>query len=170
MKHFLVVLLMLTTVALFGKVNINTASAKELKSLNGVGKGIAKKIITYRDKNGGFKSIREVMNVKGIGKGTFRKIKEDIMISGETKVVKKSRAKRTYSGKKSSKKVFTGKININTASAKELTALHGVGKGTAKKILNYRKSNGKFKRIKDIMKVKGIGKGTFKKIKDNIAI
>ncbi len=63
----------------------------------------------------------------------------------------------------------SNKININTASAKELTSIKGIGKKTAEKIINYRKSN-KFKKIEDIMKVKGIGKGKFRKLKDFIRV
>ncbi len=61
------------------------------------------------------------------------------------------------------------KININTASAKDLISIKGIGKKTAEKIINYRKSN-KFKNIEDIMKVKGIGKGKFKKLKASITV
>jgi len=61
------------------------------------------------------------------------------------------------------------KININTASLKELITIKGIGNKTAQKIINYRKEN-KFKSIEDIMKVKGIGKGKFKNIADSIKV
>ena len=41
-------------------VNINTASISELKTLTGIGESKAKAIISYREKNGGFKSIDEI--------------------------------------------------------------------------------------------------------------
>ena len=40
----------------------------------------------------------------------------------------------------------------------------------AQRIIDFRKKNGKFKRIEDIMKVKGIGENTFKKMKDLIEV
>ena len=48
------------------------------------------------------------------------------------------------------------KININTASAKQLTILDGVNKKLAESIVKYRKANGPFKTVKGLEKVKGI--------------
>ena len=63
-----------------GKININTASEGELDSLSGIGPTYAKRIIEYRNGNGGFKSIEEIKNVKGIGDATFNKLKDRISI------------------------------------------------------------------------------------------
>jgi len=60
------------------------------------------------------------------------------------------------------------KININTASAKELTKLKGIGPVLAERIIKYRQGHGPFQKIEDIMKVKGIGKKTFNAIKNKI--
>lgn len=60
------------------------------------------------------------------------------------------------------------KININTASAKELTKLKGIGPASAERIIKYRAEHGPFQKIEDIVKVKGIGKKTFEAIKDKI--
>lgn len=64
----------------FGKININTASVTELDSLSGIGPTYAKRIVEYRNVNGGFKSIDEIKNVKGIGDKTFLKFKDQIGI------------------------------------------------------------------------------------------
>lgn len=63
-----------------------------------------------------------------------------------------------------------GKININKATASELTAIPGVGESTAQKIVAYREENGKFKTIEDIKNVSGIGDNKFNNIKDYIAV
>ena len=62
------------------------------------------------------------------------------------------------------------KININTASVKELDALPGIGPTMAKRIEEYRQSKGAFTSIEDIKQVKGIGDGLFKKIRDRITV
>ncbi len=60
------------------------------------------------------------------------------------------------------------KIDINKATAAELTALKGIGDAIAARIVEYREANGLFKAPEDIMKVKGIGEKKFAAIKDLI--
>jgi competence protein ComEA len=55
-------------------VNINTASQAELEGLPGIGPITAQKIITYRDRNGGFASIEAILDVPGIGPKTLDEI------------------------------------------------------------------------------------------------
>ena len=59
-------------------VNINTASSDELCSLPRIGEGLAQRIITYREKNGPFKSPDEIMNVSGIGAKTYEELEKYI--------------------------------------------------------------------------------------------
>jgi comEA protein len=47
-------------------------------------------------------------------------------------------------------------ININSATAEELDALPGIGKVTAKRIVEYRQSHGNFGDIEKLKEVKGI--------------
>ena len=63
-----------------------------------------------------------------------------------------------------------GKVNINTASASELTSLDGVGDATAAKIIAYRQANGSFSSVEEIKKVSGIGDKKFEAIKDRITV
>ncbi len=62
------------------KININTASLEELKTLSGIGEAKAKSIIEYRTKNGNFKSIEDLLNVSGISETIYAKIKENITV------------------------------------------------------------------------------------------
>lgn len=65
----------------FAKVNINSASADELATLNGIGKAKAEAIVAYRSTNGNFASIEDLAKVKGIGNKIIEKIKEEITVS-----------------------------------------------------------------------------------------
>lgn len=60
------------------------------------------------------------------------------------------------------------KINVNTASAKELQRLPDVGKVTAERIIEYRTTVKPFAGPEDMLKVKGIGAKTMDKIRDQI--
>ena len=62
------------------------------------------------------------------------------------------------------------KININTASAEELTQLKGIGPSHAAKIVEYREKNGPFKLPEDVIQVPGIGQKTFENNKDMILV
>lgn len=64
-----------------GKLNINTASFEELKTLNGIGDTRAESILKYREEHGGFQTIEDLMNVEGIKEGVFEKIKDRITVN-----------------------------------------------------------------------------------------
>ena len=62
------------------------------------------------------------------------------------------------------------KININTASADELTKLKQVGPNYAARIIEYREKHGPFEKPEEIMNVKGIGPKTFELNKEHIVV
>ena len=59
-----------------GKLNVNTATAQQFATLPGVGEKLATRIVDYRQKSGGFKSVNELMNVQGIGEKNFAKLQQ----------------------------------------------------------------------------------------------
>ena len=62
------------------KINLNSASAEEFKTLNGIGDAKANAIVEYRNNNGLFSSIEDIKNVNGISESIYAKIKENITI------------------------------------------------------------------------------------------
>ena len=74
------------------------------------------------------------------------------------------------SGKRVSKKLPTGPININRATASQLDRLDGIGPVIAGRIVEYRKVNGSFLTIEDLQKVSGIGAAKFAQIKSKVRI
>src|SRR5689334_24862837 len=65
-------------------VNINTADATALaKALNGIGPAKAKAIVSYREKNGPFKSVDQLGMVEGITQKLIEKNRADIRLGGE---------------------------------------------------------------------------------------
>ena len=62
------------------KVNLNTATLLELRTLPGIGESTAAKIVEWREKHGGFKKAEDLMEVPSIGQGRFAKVADRITI------------------------------------------------------------------------------------------
>ena len=77
--------------------------------------------------------------------------------------------KEYFVPKKSTQTLNNNLININTATASELTTLYGIGAVLASNIIEYRAKN-PFTSIEDIKNVKGIGEYVYEKIKTLITV
>ena len=62
------------------KININSATKEELKTIPGIGDVMAQKIIDYREQNGSFSSVEDSKNIDRIGDKTLEKIKDKVDI------------------------------------------------------------------------------------------
>ena len=69
---------------LVGKVNLNTATAKELSMLPGIGESKAARVIQWRAKRGKFRRIIDLRRVKGFGRKSVKKLASYLTLSGET--------------------------------------------------------------------------------------
>lgn len=63
-----------------GKVNINSADAAQLETLDGVGPATAKAIVEWREANGPFRSVEQLMEVRGIGPGKLAAMKDGVSL------------------------------------------------------------------------------------------
>jgi competence protein ComEA len=68
--------------ALGMKIDINTVSAEDLMPLPGIGPELAARIVSFREKNGPFRSTEEIENVPGIGRVAFERIMGQIVADG----------------------------------------------------------------------------------------
>ena len=73
-----------------GKININTASATELRELKGVGQKRAEQIVKDREMNGPFASAQDLTRIKGIGPKTVAKNLDKISIGAPATPASKS--------------------------------------------------------------------------------
>jgi competence protein ComEA len=160
-------------------VDLNSASAKELEALSGVGPATSKKIIANRP----YKSVDELSKA-GLSAKAIEKLKPLVTVGSTTPAKEsatqapaapapaKAASATTAPGsvKKSpppSTKLAPGqKVNINAASKEQLDALPGIGPVKAQAIIEGRP----YEKIEDIMKVKGIKQGEFNKVKDLITV
>ena len=87
LKHLvptLVATLLMVQVVQAEPVNVNTADASALaKALNGIGPAKAKAIVTYREKNGPFKSVDQLAMVEGITQKLIDKNRADIKLGAD---------------------------------------------------------------------------------------
>ena len=61
-------------------VSINKATLEELQTVRGIGPALAERIISYREANGGFKSLDQLKEVRWIGDMKFERIKNQLTL------------------------------------------------------------------------------------------
>jgi len=61
-------------------INVNTADAVALETLNGIGEALAAAIIQYRTENGPFTSVDQLDEVSGIGPATLEKLRPYVTV------------------------------------------------------------------------------------------
>ena len=62
------------------RVNVNTATAEELRRLPGIGEVLAEAIVSYREEYGPFASVDDLLKVKGIGEARQEAIRDHVAL------------------------------------------------------------------------------------------
>ncbi|MGH8910828.1 MAG: helix-hairpin-helix domain-containing protein [Egibacteraceae bacterium] len=57
-----------------GKLDLNRATADDLDELPGIGPVLAERIVSHRERTGGFRSVGQLRDVPGIGEKTFQEL------------------------------------------------------------------------------------------------
>lgn len=115
-------------------VEINTADTSALIALPGIGPKLAQRIISFREKLGGFYAVSQVAETFGLADSVFRKIEPLLRL--EVKTLRR--------------------ININTATAGELKAHPYLKWNMVNALLAYRKEHGTFLKKEDLKQVMAI--------------
>ena len=125
-------------------VNINTADAGELQTLDGIDEGIADRIIDHRNSQGNFQNIDQLKEVKLITEEEFSSIVDQITTRDEATV--------------------SGSVNINTAPQEILQLLPGMDANKAGAIINRRESEPEDNQQADALAEAGIEGNPFENI------
>ena len=61
-------------------VDLNTADQAALETLPGIGPGLARRIIAWRDEHGRFGSVEDLLDVSGIGDVRFAELRDRVRV------------------------------------------------------------------------------------------
>ncbi|REG98556.1 ComEA family DNA-binding protein [Flavobacterium aquicola] len=113
-------------------IDINQAVQEDLIKISGIGEAISLRILTQKEKLGGFVSMEQLKEVWGLSPEVILNLNKHFA------VIKMPSLK---------------KIDINNASLKELSQFYYFKQDLARQIVKYRSMNGDFKNIEDLIKI-----------------
>jgi DNA uptake protein ComE-like DNA-binding protein len=113
-------------------IDLNQATKEDLIKINGIGEVISLRILTQKEKLGGFVSMEQLKEVWGLSPEVILNLNKHFAIT---------------------KLPSLNKIDINNASLKELSQFFYFKQDLARQIVKYRSMNGDFKNIEDLVKI-----------------
>lgn len=123
-------------------VELNSADSAQLVQVRGIGPFFAKVILEHREKLGGYRSKDQVLEVYGMDSTKFARIENQLTVDS----------------------IAITKIDINSATFKELLKHPYINYNQTKAIVNYREQHGSFKSIEDLQKIHLVKGETYRKI------
>ncbi|GAB4279876.1 MAG: helix-hairpin-helix domain-containing protein [Candidatus Rifleibacteriota bacterium] len=136
------------------KLNLNRADELSISALPGMNGPLAKRIVEFIKKRGEIKSLSELLEVKGMSK---KKLKNLEMYA-------------TTWGGHAGQAAWGDKLNLNFASVEEIESLPGIGKKTAKDIVDFRNRNGGFFSLEDLKEIPGLTPQKIEKFIDRVEV
>ncbi len=112
--------------------DLNTATAEDLKKISGIGEKLSARIIKFRDRLGGFMIDDQLFDVYGLEADVVERALKQFKVVVKPDIVK---------------------INVNTATAEELSKLIYLQKHVAESIVNYRNLNGSINSLNELVKI-----------------
>lgn len=122
-------------------IEINTADTSSLIALPGIGSKLSQRIVTFRDKLGGFYKIEQIGETFGLPDSTFQKLKFRFSIS----------------------KTPLRQINVNIATLDEMKSHPYLRYAIANAIIQYRNQHGNYVSVEDLKKIMLITDDIFNK-------
>ena len=129
----------------FEKIDLNTATALELQTVNGVGQVLANRIVRFRNKfPGGFIASIQLQDVYGLSEEVIERINQKFAVKTPRKVEK---------------------IHLNSATVAQLVTIQHIDYDLAQNIVEYRLFNENYKKLNELLKVKDFPVNKFDIIK-----
>ena len=124
-------------------VELNSADTLDLQQLKGIGPTFARRIVKYRDMLGGFSTKSQLLEVFGMDSARYNGIKDFVEINSDS----------------------LRKIDINSATIKQLIKHPYIEFYTAKSIVQQRQKSGKYKNVSELKDSAIIYEGLYRKLK-----
>lgn len=134
------------TVAKTVAYNLNTITADELEDLK-ISKSTTTKLIKYRKSLGGFVHLKQLLEIYNLKERDYNLLKKYGKVVGKVT-----------------------KININTATAKDLYSHPYITSSVARDIVRYRKRKGDYTDLEILLEKKIIPKEVFEKVKPYLTV
>jgi competence protein ComEA len=129
-------------------IDINLADTAAFIALPGIGSKLAARIVSFREKLGGFFSVEQVGEVYGLPDSTFQKIRKWLKVQNAP----------------------VRKININTATLEELKVHPYIRWNLANPIIAYRNEHGKFEKLEDLKNIMIVTEEVYNKVKNYLMV
>jgi competence ComEA-like helix-hairpin-helix protein len=128
----------------FVQLDINQADSSQWEALPGIGPALARRVVQYREKLGGFVRIEQVGELYGLADSVFQRIKPQLMLTSGA--------------------VPFRKLPINRVSQNELQAHPYIRFALAKQLLAYRQQHGSFRQATDLRALQGVDPSSWERI------
>jgi len=115
-------------------LDINLATAEDLKKVYGIGDGLSARILKEKEKLGGFVSMDQLEDIWGLSPEVIEKINQSFAVKTIPDLEK---------------------VNVNKANMKELMQFPYFRYPLAKAIITFRSMNGEIKNAEDLAKISG---------------
>lgn len=112
--------------------DLNQVTIQELKNIQGIGEVLSERIIKFRDRLGGFLLDDQLNDVYGLEPDVIERVLERYRVLKEP-VIKK--------------------ININTASAQELSKIGYISRSVAEGIIRFREEHGEITSFEELSRI-----------------
>ena len=130
------------------QVELNSADSTELVKVYGIGPAIAKRILRYREKLGGFAFTEQLREVYGIDSTRFETIRDGVMVDAEV----------------------VERIDVNSASITQLRQHPYIDYYIAKAIVDNRIKKGAYTSVNELAEIPLIYDALFRKLSPYISV
>ncbi|UII76611.1 helix-hairpin-helix domain-containing protein [Flagellimonas sp. HMM57] len=122
------------TTNVYKVLDINSATAEDLKKINGIGDKLSARIVRFRDRLGGFLIDEQLFDVYGLDSEVVHRLLNHYKVLNPPVIQK---------------------ININTATSKQISSLVYIPYQVANSIVEYRTMNGRINTFDELINVEG---------------